>query len=94
MPTNNALYQNFPNPFNPTTSIRYDLRRDGHVVVRIYNVAGQEVRTLVDEQQLAGQRKVTWDGRDDYGRAVASGVYVYRIAAGDFVKSRKMILLK
>ena len=89
-----ALRANVPNPFNPATVIRYDLPRAADVALRVFDVRGRLVRTLVDEHQLAGTRTARWDGRDDRGRGVASGVYVYRLEAGDFVQQRKMTLLK
>lgn len=89
-----ALHQNYPNPFNPTTVVAYTVARRCHVTIRIFNILGQEVRTLVDTPQEAGQYRVTWNGTDQAGKAVASGVYLYRIVAGDFAASRKMVLLK
>jgi hypothetical protein len=89
-----ALYPNYPNPFNPATTIRFDLYEAGNVRLAVYNVRGQLVRTLVSGAQPAGHNDVTWDGLDDRGRTVASGVYVYRLETGDYVSSRKMVLLK
>ncbi|MEJ2048991.1 MAG: FlgD immunoglobulin-like domain containing protein [Calditrichota bacterium] len=86
--------QNYPNPFNPTTSIGYALKENTKVVLKIYNLLGQEVRTLVNGNQEVGYKKVAWDGMNDKGTRVASGIYIYRIKAGDFVKARKMILMK
>ncbi len=89
------LAQNYPNPFNPSTNITYDLARDTPVNLKIYNLAGQLVRTLVNHvRQNAGTHTVSWKGEDDEGMIVASGVYLYRVEAGDFVDSRKMILLR
>ncbi len=90
----NALYANYPNPFNPTTTIRFDLNEAGDVSLAVYNIRGQIVRTLVQGTRPSGHNTVEWDGLDDHGRAVASGVYVYRIEADGFVGSRKMVLLK
>jgi len=92
-----SLSQNFPNPFNPATLIRYALplsHGNGNVRVDIFNSLGQRVRSLVDRRQTAGNYVATWDGTDDFGRSVASGLYVYRIRAGAFTESRKMLLLK
>ncbi len=89
-----TLKQNAPNPFNPTTVIHYGLPRAADVKVEIYNVAGKLVRTLVDGKQDAGFRSVVWDGTSDDGRTVASGVYMYRLQAGDDVVQRRMVLLK
>jgi len=94
IPTEFALHQNYPNPFNPSTTIRYDLKENAEVRLEIFNVLGQKMRTLVNEQQTTGSRSVIWDARNDIGEAVTSGVYIYRISAGEFVKSHKMILLK
>ena len=89
-----ALYANYPNPFNPTTTIRYDLKESVDVKLEIYNVLGEKVRTLVNAREAAGRKKVVWDGRNDRGQVVSSGIYIYRLQAGDFVQSRKMMLLK
>lgn len=89
-----TLEQNYPNPFNPGTFIQYKLPRDEKVVLKIYNLLGQKIRTLVDREQKAGVHKIRWDGKDDLGREVASGIYFYKIKAGSFTKTRKMLLLK
>ena len=94
IPQEYAIYQNYPNPFNPTTTIKYDLKQTGDVSLKIYNILGQEVRTLVNTRQEAGYKSVVWDGLNNYGARVASGVYIYRIEAGEFVKAKKMILMK
>ena len=88
------LFQNRPNPFNPVTAIRYEIARASHVTLRIYSPSGQLVRTLVDRKLLAGSRETTWDGTNDAGNPVASGIYVYRLRAGTVTESRKMTLLK
>jgi hypothetical protein len=93
-PTSFALYQNCPNPFNPETQIRYDLPVSGHVNLAIYNVLGQKVRVLVDEFQDVGRKSARWDGHDENGRDVASGIYFYKIKVENFEKIRKMVLLK
>ena len=89
-----ALLQNYPNPFNPSTTIQYQLPKNSKVELKIYNTLGQLVKTLVEVDQKAGLKTIVWDGNDRFGNAVASGVYVYRIKAENFVQSRKMILLK
>lgn len=89
-----ALLQNHPNPFNPETEITYFLPRSCEVTLTIYNVRGQKVRLLVNESQSPGSRWVKWDGRNDQGRGLTSGVYFYRIQAGDFVQCKKMVLMK
>jgi photosystem II stability/assembly factor-like uncharacterized protein len=89
-----ALHQNFPNPFNPTTTIKYDVKEPSRVVLKVYNILGQEVRTLVNQKETAGFKSITWDGKNNHGQQVASGIYVYRVQMGNFVKSRKMMLVK
>ena len=93
-PAEFALAQNFPNPFNPETTIKYSLADDAQVQLRIYNLVGQVVRTLVQERQAAGRYAIRWDGRDDRGLTVSSGIYFYQIAAGKFKDVRKLMLLK
>jgi hypothetical protein len=88
------LMQNCPNPFNPVTVIRYELPRPAHVKLCIYNVKGELIKTLVNRRMSAGRKEVSWDGRDDRSRAIASGVYFYRLIAGDIAQTRKMILLR
>jgi hypothetical protein len=88
------LGQNEPNPFNPSTTIRFGVPVAGRVSLRVYDVAGRLVRTLSDENRVAGEHGVSWDGRDDRGAALSAGVYFYRIAAGEETLTRKMILLK
>jgi len=89
-----ALGQNRPNPFNPTTVIEYVLPESAPVKLEVYNLLGQVVRTLVDEEQMAGRYSVVWDGRDDLGREVASGIYFYRLSAGKFHAVRRMALVR
>lgn len=88
------LGQNYPNPFNPTTVIGYELPNPGFVSLRVYDVRGVQVRTLVEENRGTGPQAVMWDGRDNNGATVASGVYVYRLRFGDELLSRKLLLLK
>lgn len=94
LPLQFALHPNYPNPFNPTTTIQYDLPEQARVRITVYNMVGQVVRTLVDRQVSPGQHETIWDGRDDSGRPVSSGLYLYRMTARDFTQSRKMLLLK
>jgi hypothetical protein len=94
LPTTFALEQNYPNPFNPTTTIQFALPRSGQVRLEIYNTLGQLVTILASEQLAAGTYSVAWDGSDIWGNQVASGVYLYRLQANDFVSTRKMLLLK
>jgi FlgD Ig-like domain len=93
-PRETALHANQPNPFNPSTTIQYSLSRTTPVRLVIYDVSGRLVRSLVDAVQAAGDRQVTWDGRDSAGNAVGSGMYLYRLEAGETVLTRKMSLLK
>ena len=96
LPGQFELFQNDPNPFNPSTTVSYAIPEGKSLFtsLMIYNARGQLVKTLVSGMKGAGRYVVNWDGRDNYGRAVSSGVYFYRIQAGDFVKTRKMLLLK
>jgi hypothetical protein len=95
LPDGFRLQQNFPNPFNPSTLIRYELPAGRHVVhLEVFNTLGEKIRTLVHEQQSAGSHQVQWDGRDDAGRQLASGIYVYRLQAGSFFQVRKMLLIR
>ncbi|RMF58899.1 MAG: T9SS C-terminal target domain-containing protein, partial [Bacteroidetes bacterium] len=84
-----ALHQNFPNPFNPQTTIRYELARSGRVALEVFDLLGRRVATLVNGEQPAGTFTVTFDARD-----LASGVYVYRLTAGSQVMTRTMLLMK
>jgi hypothetical protein len=88
------LHQNYPNPFNPSTVIKYDLLESEKVELRIYNVLGQEVRTLVNELQEKGNKRVTWNGLDNLNRKVSTGIYFYKITAGSWSEVKKMILMK
>ena len=94
LPTEFRLSQNYPNPFNPATTLEYDLPGDCYVTIKIYNILGQTVATLVNEQKEAGRYKINWDGQDKYGEKVSSGIYFYRIKAGDFEETRKLLLIK
>jgi photosystem II stability/assembly factor-like uncharacterized protein len=89
-----ALGQNYPNPFNPTTLIQYQLSVVSNVELTIYNQLGQEVRTLVKERQSTGAYQIEWNGQDNMGKPVASGIYLYRLKAGSFIQTRKMLLLQ
>jgi hypothetical protein len=94
IPSSFLLHQNYPNPFNPETTITYQLPKAAAVKLEIYNITGQKIATLVVKKQPAGDYSLQWLGMDDSGRQVTSGVYVYRLHAGDFVESRKMLLLR
>jgi hypothetical protein len=94
LPTSFAISGNYPNPFNPTTSIDYQLPQTADVKLEIYNVLGQKVRTLVNAKMAAGRYQAVWDARNDLGVPVGSGVYIYRFQAGDYKSVQKMVLLK
>jgi hypothetical protein len=94
LPDKFELYQNYPNPFNPSTEIGFALPQTANVRLEIFNIMGQRVKQLADRQMEAGVHTILWDGRDAAGNAVASGVYFYRIDAGQYTASRKMLLLK
>ncbi len=89
-----ALYPNFPNPFNPETRIRFQLAENSDVKLMVYDVLGRKVRTLVSDRMNAGHHVINWDGLNDAGTDVASGMYVYRIKAGNFIAHRKMLLVR
>jgi hypothetical protein len=94
IPAGFALRQNYPNPFNAETQIRFSISAPGHVVLKVYNMLGQGVRTLVDEDLPAGEHRAIWSGTDEQGRNLASGVYFCRLEAGEKRDMRKMILLR
>ena len=95
LPTAFALLPNTPNPFNPMTTIRYEVPGSGSMVrLEVYDLTGRRVRTLVDESRPAGRYEVTWNGTDDNGARVASGTYFYRLQAGSFTRTEKMTLVK
>jgi hypothetical protein len=94
LPEKLELEQNYPNPFNPRTTIRFSLNSAQRVTLNVYNVTGQVVCTLMDDQVQAGQHSVVWDGQNYRGESVASGIYFYRLTAGNETRSKKMMLLK
>jgi len=94
VPATFTLHQNFPNPFNPITTLRYDLPSNSLVTLSIYDMLGREVAQLVNIAQQAGFKSVQWDGSDSMGKPVSAGVYLYQIQAGEFVQTKKMVLLK
>ncbi len=89
-----GLEQNFPNPFNPSTRISFGLDEASHVSLRVYDPAGRQVRTLVHEHRLPGNYNELWDGKNEKGKPVASGIYFYRLTAGERTKTKKMVLLR
>jgi hypothetical protein len=93
-PKTTKLTQNFPNPFNPSTQIKFDLKEKGYVTLKVYNVAGQLVRTLVSGVRDASSYTITWDGKNDRGGAVASGIYFYKMDTKDFSQTKKMVMLR
>ena len=94
-PRSSELYQNYPNPFNSETVLRFDLaRREQRVDLRVYSIDGQRVTTLVSGPRAAGSYVVRWNGRDDEGKALASGIYMYRLEAENLVEVRKLLLLR
>ena len=92
--TSFTLSQSYPNPGNPSTTITFTLPQKAHVTLEIYNLLGQRVRTLVDGAIDAGSHTVVWDGRDEFGEIVPTGIYLYRLQSADFVRARKMVLVR
>ena len=89
-----TLRQNYPNPFNASTVIEFTLDQPSPVTLDVYNMLGQRIATPVDEPLTAGVQRIDWDGKDQSGRQVASGVYFYRLVASDHVSTKRMVLLK
>ena len=94
IPLQYILRQNYPNPFNPITTLRYDLPENGLVNITIYDMLGRQVKTLVNQTQDAGYKSVIWDATNDYGKPVSAGIYLYQIQAGEYISTKKMVLLK
>jgi len=94
VPISYQLEQNYPNPFNPETTIQYQLARRGHVALEIYNMLGQKIYTLVNEIQNTGQHSVIWDGINDTGSRIASGIYFYQMKTGEFSATKKLLLIR
>jgi hypothetical protein len=93
-PVKLSLNQNYPNPFNQATRIEFNIVKSGYVNLNIYNLLGKKTRTLVSEHLSSGFKSVFWDGKDNSGNFVASGIYFYRLKAGDFSETKKLLLLK
>ena len=89
-----ALHQNYPNPFNPVTTLRYDLPENAMINITIYDMLGRQVKTLINQTQDAGYRSIIWDATNDYGKPVSAGIYLYQIQAGEYISTKKMVLLK
>ena len=94
LPTEFGLDQNYSNPFNPETEIPFQLPEESHVGLKIFNIRGQLVRTLIQADYAPGFHSIRWDGKDNNGMTVSSGLYIYRFQAGDFVQVKKMSLLR
>ena len=94
LPKNYTLNQNYPNPFNPVTTLRYDLPENGIVTIIIYDMLGRQVKTLINQTQDAGYRSIIWDATNDYGKPMSAGIYLYQIQAGEYMQTKKMVLLK
>ena len=94
LPNKITLYPNYPNPFNPLTNITYDIKSNSHVKVNITNIKGNHIRYLINQYQFSGTHSVLWNGRDDNGNPVPSGIYFYTMAVNKYRKSNKMILMK
>ena len=94
IPTKTELHRNFPNPFNPETTIQFSVINSGNVSIQIYNLRGQKIRTLLENNMDVGVHSVVWDGTDDSGRTVGSGVYFYQMQTTDFTDTKRMLLLK
>ena len=94
LPVTYKLYNAYPNPFNPVTTLKYDLPEDALVNITIYDMMGRVVKTLIYDQQTTGYRSLQWNATNDAGQPVSAGVYLYKIQAGEFVQTRKMVLLK
>ncbi|MBN2543612.1 T9SS type A sorting domain-containing protein [bacterium] len=94
IPVKFALHQNMPNPFNANTTIKYDIPAESHVSLKVYNILGSEIRSLVDKDCEAGFYQIMWDGKDDHGTSVGSGIYFYEVRTEKFLDKKKMIIIK
>ena len=94
LPHTLVLYPNYPNPFNPVTTLRYDLPEQTHVNITVYDMLGRQVKTLINHTQDAGYKSVIWNATNDYGKPVSAGIYLYQIQAGEYISTKKMVLLK
>jgi len=88
------LHDAYPNPFNPITTLRYDLPEDSFVTFEIYDVIGRKIKSLISSNRAAGYHSINWDSTNDYGESVSTGMYIYVIQSGNFIQSKKMVLLK
>ena len=94
LPKKILLYQNFPNPFNPITKIKYELNKPTNIKLTVYNLKGEVIRNLISKNEKLGFNVISWNGEDNYGAKVSSGTYIYKIETPEFSDSRKMVLLK
>jgi hypothetical protein len=94
IPSNYALNQNYPNPFNPNTIINYQVQLSGNIELSIFDIRGRKIRKLVNEQKSVGDYQIKWDGTNDSGDPLSSGQYFYQLKVGDFISTKKMVLLK
>ena len=94
MPDQYILHQSYPNPFNPITTLRYQLPENTFVNIIIYDMLGKEVKTLINQTQDAGYKSVIWNATNNYGKPVSAGIYLYQIQAGEYMQTKKMVLLK
>ena len=94
LPMGYTLHQNYPNPFNPVTNLRYDLQPQALVTLKIYDLMGREVAQLVNTTQESGYKSIQWNATNSFGKPVSAGVYLYQIRSGEFVQTKKMVLLK
>ncbi|MBI2417192.1 MAG: T9SS type A sorting domain-containing protein [Ignavibacteriales bacterium] len=94
LPTEFSLSQNYPNPFNPTTNIRFALPSDSKVDLRVYDILGREVAVLMTGDMRPGNYTITWNGRNGFNQQVATGMYIYRLRANNFVQTKKMLMIK
>ena len=94
LPEDYDLFQNYPNPFNPATTISYSLPENDYVEIKIYNIKGEMITTLLNQPQKAGNHQVVWNGCDESGNRVSNGVYYYQIKTDRFTMTKKMVLLR
>jgi hypothetical protein len=94
IPAKFQVYQNYPNPFNPSTTISYSIPSGSFVTLKVYDILGREVKTLISAQQAPGVYNMVWNGDNNYGSKVSSGIYIYRVVAGSKIQTKKMILMK
>jgi len=94
VPEEFTIFQNYPNPFNPITTIRYDMPEQAYVTLTIYDLMGREVKQLVSGRVVSGVHRVVWDGTDSFGKPVGAGLYLYRIQAGNYLQTKKMLIIK